>query len=112
MFYLHVRQDFKSGGSGTDVRSGSTYYNKWDDFAKQADGKDDEEAADVKPAANKGSVADVVRAAAAAGDNSSSSSSSGPQLTQQQMHANAALSEEERAWNSEQERVKGNDCFR
>lgn len=102
---LYMLQDSKFGGN---VRSGSNYYDKWDEYAK-AEGQKEEEPAETAPPSSKASVADVIRAAAAG---SSSSSVSGPARTAQQLQSSMQLSEQERTWNSEQERMKGNECFR
>lgn len=94
------KPDSKFGGQ---VRSGKQYYEKWEEFANKALVEEVEE---DKPAT-------ATTTATGTTNGTTSSLGSGPQLTQRLIELNvASLTEEERAWNAEQEKVKGNESFR
>ncbi len=110
---------------GWQVRSGSEYYGSWDKFAQQA-AKDDDDgedkhgggaqqrgASDARP-----KVPGVKGAAAAAegGEGSAAAATTagakGSQLTQRMVELNQNKTPKEKEFLAEQEKVKGNECFR
>ena len=110
-------QDSKFGGQ---VRSGKDYYQAWDKFADKAltegDSDDEEDSAgqrDTK-AVPKPKTADAAAAAAAAAGASSTAPAParGPALTERLIAANAGLTPQEKEFNANAEKVKGNEFFR
>ena len=107
-------QDSKFGGQ---VRSGKDYYQAWDKFADKAltegDSDDDEDSAgqrDTKAASAvpkpKSTVADAAVSA------SVGAPVRGPALTERLIAANAGLTPQEKEFNANAEKVKGNEFFR
>lgn len=82
--------------SPQQVRSGTEYYKNWDKFAATLEEDAGEEA----------------HVAAQAAKAAANTAARGPEHTAKLIEMNADLSPGERAWHAEQERLKGNECFR
>lgn len=81
------------------MRSGTDYYRNWDKLASDLEKQGDEPEGEALKAQQ-----DRVEAA--------NTAARGPEHTNKLIEMNRDLSEGERAWHSEQEKVKGNECFR
>ncbi|GAX83699.1 hypothetical protein CEUSTIGMA_g11124.t1 [Chlamydomonas eustigma] len=102
------KKDSKFGGN---VRSGTEYYQAWDKFADKAleDSDDDEQPS--KPAA-PAAVPKPKQEAAAATSEAGPIPARGPALTERLIAVNQGLTNEEKEYNANAEKIKGNECFK
>lgn len=100
---------FQDSNFGGQVRSGKDYYQAWDKFAENEAGDSDDDEPHQKPAA--AAAVPKPHAAEAAGA-PSSAPARGPALTERLIAANQGLSRQEKEFNANSEKIKGNEFFR
>jgi hypothetical protein len=108
--HMHAHTPLAPCAHSGQVRSGKEYYEGWEKYAATG-GDSDDEVEEVVPLSKRApKVPDTKPAADDAA--SAAATRSGPALTQSIIAANAGLTEAERMYNAEQEKAKGNECFR
>ena len=105
-----LRPPSQDSNFGGQVRSGKDYYQAWDKFAENEAGDSD----DDEPQQQKLATAAVPKPRAAADTvvAASSAPTRGPALTERLIAANQGLSRQEKEFNANSEKIKGNEFFR